>query len=228
MEIASATLHYNYFRDYDAAVGRYVESDPIGLEGGINPYRYGGANPLRSIDPYGLDFFDPVWGLIYQGTGGWSPSQNLVDRAAGFGDGLVKGMSLGFGDLAETRRALGIDGGVDECSSSYRNWQVGGKVWGGATLWTMGLYGGPNATFFAGAGARELAMLEGNTIIRTPWGAILNTIAPNFRPVWQLASATYAANAKNAIAIIRYVAPTSIWRIESTILQLRGVSITYF
>jgi len=30
------TKHYNYFRDYDPAIGRYVESDPIGLRGGLN------------------------------------------------------------------------------------------------------------------------------------------------------------------------------------------------
>ncbi|WP_256578228.1 RHS repeat-associated core domain-containing protein, partial [Pseudomonas sp. PIC25] len=50
---AHSALHYNYFRDYDPETGRYVESDPIGLEGGINTYGYVGSNPLRYIDPTG-------------------------------------------------------------------------------------------------------------------------------------------------------------------------------
>jgi RHS repeat-associated protein len=47
-------LNYNYFRDYEPNTGRYVESDPIGLQGGLTTYSYVNSQPLRSTDSKGL------------------------------------------------------------------------------------------------------------------------------------------------------------------------------
>lgn len=51
---AATGFNYNYFRDYDAASGRYAQSDPIGLDGGISTYGYVGANSLVRSDSKGL------------------------------------------------------------------------------------------------------------------------------------------------------------------------------
>jgi RHS repeat-associated protein len=51
---AETGFNYNYFRDYMPSLGRYLESDPIGLAGGLNTYLYANANAGRFTDPNGL------------------------------------------------------------------------------------------------------------------------------------------------------------------------------
>jgi RHS repeat-associated protein len=47
-------LHYNFYRTYDPATGRYLEADPVGQQDGTNLFLYAGANPLMTTDPAGL------------------------------------------------------------------------------------------------------------------------------------------------------------------------------
>ncbi len=50
-----ADLYYNQYRDYDPTTGRYLQADPIGLAGDVNPYVYAGANPVGMMDPLGFE-----------------------------------------------------------------------------------------------------------------------------------------------------------------------------
>lgn len=97
---ATSGLVYNYFRDYDPSVGRYLQSDPIGLQGGVNTYLYAGASPTLWKDPFGLDIMgvhsnaDSInpgsghaWIAIYSDSGAlketwsaWHPKHEFVSH----------------------------------------------------------------------------------------------------------------------------------------------------
>jgi RHS repeat-associated protein len=63
---AETGKHYNYFRDFDASLGRYLQSDRIGLGGGTDTYSYVGQAPLLRTDRLGLDFMD-WWRRFWRG-----------------------------------------------------------------------------------------------------------------------------------------------------------------
>ncbi len=207
-------LAYNYYRDYDPAVGRYVQSDPIGLNGGLNPYLYANGNPLAYADPYGL------WAI------GDPLPQGVVDAVTGFGDGVSRALTLGFYSTSDYREWRGIDGGVDSCSAWYKGGSYTGYAWGAGTFWTAGLYGGANSVFWSGAGNLQRAANLGRSLESTPIGWVMNRFGERVPYwMWKAASATYAGNVRGT-AIKVGAQAGNLWRaIEAPILNWRNIPI---
>ena len=84
-------LYYNRARDYDPVLGRYIQADPIGLMGDVNPYLYAGADPVNMIDPLGLSPEDwlssgPFAGIAMAGDALGAVNARNARRANCFGD----------------------------------------------------------------------------------------------------------------------------------------------
>jgi uncharacterized protein RhaS with RHS repeats len=93
-------LQYNYFRDYDSATGRYVESDPIGLDGGLNTFGYVEATPIVLVDPNGQRA-QAVKALIAAARGGARRAKTFWDDL-NF-DGPNPGLPYGNGRVCQIR-----------------------------------------------------------------------------------------------------------------------------
>lgn len=73
-------LHYNYFRDYDPTLGRYIQSDPIGLQGGLNTYLYVSGNPILITDFFGLSETSRCAATDYNCAAGLPPDRRTPEE----------------------------------------------------------------------------------------------------------------------------------------------------
>lgn len=110
-------LNQNYYRDYDPTTGRYIESDPIGLAGGTNPYAYVTGDPLSYTDVSGNDPFvgatvGAITGGIYGGIGAYLAGGNATDIAVAVGTGALIGGGIGALDPTLGIATLAVIGGA--------------------------------------------------------------------------------------------------------------------
>ncbi|MDP9804692.1 RHS repeat-associated core domain-containing protein [Acinetobacter calcoaceticus] len=139
---------YNHNRFYNPELGRYMEPDPIGLEGGLNPYAYAGSNPVMNVDPSGLSF-SQMNDFMLSNTSG-APGLNLSN------------ISINY----VTDRFL-------NSSSEYSNYQAMNVTWVGALAAT-----GRGASIGGRAGALGGTMIEpgGGTIIGGGGGVLIGGV----------------------------------------------------
>ncbi|PZS80282.1 hypothetical protein A7X84_15145 [Stenotrophomonas maltophilia] len=87
-------LFYNYQREYDPAAGRYSQSDPNGLMGGIGTYLYASGKPLSKIDEKGLV---DVWVWMPLPYEGGLPSYGKLHSSFGHISTTSNGVDYSFG-----------------------------------------------------------------------------------------------------------------------------------
>lgn len=106
-------MYYNWNRYYDLRSGRYVTSDPIELDGGLNTFGYVGGNPINKIDPRGLVEWTGTQSTVAVVTGGgmrfkFSLESECVDRKKGTAEVVAGRFAVGLGLTAAGTGSKGV------------------------------------------------------------------------------------------------------------------------
>ena len=130
---AESGWFYNGHRDYDPSQGRYKQSDPIGLRGGINTFGYVANDPLSRIDPHGLAMSCKVifWMLIANleecREDGTTPSEQDAKDAVRMNDRQLQKAckANGYEDAHALKKDFGLDSKSDIFSDKNGNMYSG-------------------------------------------------------------------------------------------------------